>query len=290
MQRAPTFAVTAALTALFAVACTTNLQQHTAFGSAPVTPDPIEARVGDLVSFEVRPPVANGSNWMLECHGRARFADDPKASALEWTAQPRPLHMETIVSPWDPIPGHVRAAAQGWLWFGLRDHGESEALDRELPIRRVDYRDVAPVTFTSSFSIRPDQQKLSFTEREGRIVVTYLTPTDLGVPRAPSIDAMLVETAGKRVLYAEVKTDFGTIAKEKTGYEVTLSYPATVAAPVEVVVVGWVGHGSYFAPFTVDRLVVDPRGSGGGTGPGRADARPCIGGFAGLMTHPISRD
>ncbi len=248
------------------VACMTNVQQHSAFGTALVVPDAVDGHVGDVLRFELRPPVAAGTNWILECHGRTRFADDPLASAIEWTAESRPIHMETVVSPWDPIPGHVRAAARGWLWYGLLEHGESEALDRDLPIHRLEYKQIAPVTFSSVVSLRDTKGRMAFREQSGRVYVTYLTPVDFGVPMAPSVDAMLVETGGKRVLYAEVKTDFGTMPKEKTGFEVTLSYDARVPAPVEVVVVGWVGHGNYYAPFTVDRLLVD--------GPAASDASP----------------
>jgi hypothetical protein len=239
-------------------ACNTNIQQHAAFGRAPVMPDPVEARVGDVVPFEVRPPVKSGSYWSLECHGRARFAEDRKASSLDWYADVTPIHMEAVVSPWDPPPGGTRATSHRWLDYGLREHGESESLDRDLPVHRVDYKELAPVTFSSAFSVATPTQKLSFQVREGRVFVTYLTPVEAGTPIAPAIDTMLLETAGRTVLYAEVRTNFGQVPKEQVGYAVTLSYEArAVQGPVDAVVVEWVAHDAFQSPFSVERLTID---------------------------------
>jgi hypothetical protein len=240
------------------VSCVTNLQQHLAFDNASLLPDGVEAHVGELVRFEVRPPVAVGTRWFLECHGRTRFAAEPTSSALFWTAQSTPIVMETIQAPWDPAPGRDRASSRGWLWFGLLDHGENTAFDRELPNQRLPYRELAPVTFSSTFSSAPHQTPLTAHLYQGRVLVTYSTPTDFGLPRAPSVDAKLVETGGKNVLYAEVSTNFGDVPKQRLGYDVTLSYPVNAAGLVEVVLVSWVGHGTYYSAFNVDRFLVDP--------------------------------
>jgi hypothetical protein len=253
-----------AATALACTACVTGVQQHAAFGSAPIKPAEIEAHVGDLVGFAIEPPVMGGSRWMLECHGRARFKGDPTASALEWTATPQPIWMETVVSPWDPEPGKAPRRSRGWLWFGQIELGENEALDRDLPVHRLPYRNVAPVTFSSTFSPVQRPERLHAVLHEGRVYVTYATPIDYGIPRAPSVDAMLVESDGKRVLYAEVSTNFGEIPRDRIAYDVTLSYAANVPPPVEVVVVGWIGHGTYYGSFTVDRMNIDGTTLGSG--------------------------
>jgi hypothetical protein len=248
--------VTSVVALLAVAACVTNVQQQAAFGNAPVVPDPIPAHVGDIVRFDVRPPVAPNTWWSLQCHGRVRFADDPAASSMEWAAETRPIHMETIVSPWDPGPGKARAAARGWLWYGLREHGESEPLDKELPVQRLEFREIAPVTFGSTYTQAPGGPRISSSSRNGRVTVTYTTPVEPGVPSAPGINAMLLETGGKKILYAEVRTNFGALSKERLGYDVTLSYAESVGAPVEVIVVGWIGHGEYYGPFSVQKLVV----------------------------------
>jgi len=247
---------------LLCTACASDLQQQAAFGAAPVVPARIDAHVGDVVAFQVRPPVAEGSQWLLECHGRARFANAPTSSAIEWIATPEPIRMEAVQSPWDTPPERWRASSRAWLWYGLAEHGESQPLDRELPVRRLPFREIAPVTFASTFSIAPHPSKISARRERGRILVTYATPVEPGAPRAPTVDAMLLETDGKRMLYAEVTANFGQVnpsltPPEPIGYEVTLSYDGSVPSPIEVVVVGWIGHGSYYRAFTVDRMNLD---------------------------------
>jgi hypothetical protein len=65
---------------------------------------------------------------------------------------------------------------------------------------------------------------------------------------------MLLETQGREILYAEVRSDFGEAEQEPVGYEVTLSYDsARVRAPVEIVLVEWTGRGGYWKPFSVTR-------------------------------------
>jgi hypothetical protein len=242
--------------ALLSVGCPPNVQQEAGFRDTVLMPAHLERPVGDLVQFEVRPPVARGTQWILEAHGLARFAGgDP--TRLEWTAENKPILMESIVAPWnqteDPSRGRV-----GWLWFGVPE-GMTQPLDRDLPVRPLPYRDVTPVTTSATFSIeKRSDAPISFARVGDRIVVKYQTPIDLGAPYEPQVGAMLIETAGKKVLYAEVKTNFGQQAKERIGYDVSLSYAAaSVSGPVEVVVVEWIGHGEYHGAFDVHRLVVD---------------------------------
>jgi hypothetical protein len=170
--------------------------------------------------------------------------------------------METIVSPWDPGPGRARAAAKGWLWYGLREHGEMEPLDRELPIQRLEFREIAPVTFASTYTQAEGAPRLASSSKNGRVTVTYTTPVEAGAPNAPGVNAMLLETGGKKILYAEVRTNFGTASKERLGYDVTLSYAESAGAPVEVIVAGWIGHGDYYGPFSVTKMVVTGAASG----------------------------
>jgi hypothetical protein len=230
------------------------VQQQAGFKDAVVLPAQIERPVGDLVRFEVRPPVARGTHWILQSHGLARFTgDDP--THLEWTAENKAIVVESIVAPWNQTEDPSRGRA-GWLWFSVPE-GTSEPFDRDLPVRPLPYRDLAPVTTSAAFSLEKRDVLLSFARTGDRVVVKYMTPIDLGAPFEPHVGAMLIETAGKKVLYAEVKTNFGERAKERIGYGVTLSYPASVSGPVEVVVVEWIGHGLYQGAFEVHRLVVD---------------------------------
>ena len=257
--------------------CNTNIQQHAAFGRAPVVPEPIEAKVGDVVPFEVRPPVKAGSYWSLQCHGRARFAEDRKASSFDWYADVTPIHMEAVVSPWDPPPGGTRAASRWWLVYGLREHGETEALDRELPVHRVDYKELAPVTFSSAFSVVAPTAKLSSVERDGRVFVTYLTPVRARRAIAPRDRRDVAPNVGAHgvALRRRVRTNFGQVPKEQVGYAVTLSYEARAVQGTggRPMVVEWVAHGDYQSPFGVERLRRSIRRRGA---PGRDGAGPSV--------------
>ncbi|HEX4335435.1 MAG TPA: hypothetical protein VH062_05945 [Polyangiaceae bacterium] len=240
------------------VSCVSYLQEYVAFGKAPVHPSTVPAEVGDLVEFELRPPVPAGSRWSLQTRGRVRFADAPQASSLDWTATSRAIHLQTIVSPWDPATLGAPAARQ-WLTYGLRDEGESSQLDRDLPVQRAPFTTAGPVTYAATFALGGDTPTLGMADAGERVVFTYRTPADQGVPLAPKIDAMLVESGKRTILYAEVRMDFGEVARERVGYDVTLSYAkARAPGPVEVIVVGWTGHGEYWSPFTVTRY--PPRG------------------------------
>ena len=242
---------------LACTACgTTVMQQYAGFAAAPVVPDAIPAHVGDVVSFQVRPPVPSGSLWSLECHGRVRFADDPTGTSLEWTASPRAIRMEAVAAPWDPVTPVDRALARAWLTYALKEMGTSVALDRTLPLRLAPYREVAPVTVASTFAIHEHGPDISVAEKRGRVTVTYTTTADSGRPLAPSVRATLLETDGRKILYAEVITNFGAVAGERIGYDVGFSYAGSVAGPIEVVIAAWVGHGSYYGPFSVHRFTV----------------------------------
>jgi hypothetical protein len=241
------------------VACVSYLQEYVAFGNAPLSPAPRSAEVGDLVPFEVRPPVPAGSMWSLQIRQRVRFTDTPEATSRDWTASPTAIHLETMVSPWDPPVGREHSS-HDWLWYSLRDQGESNVLERDLPFRRVAYREIAPVTFAATFAPGAKEPELSVTERNGRIIATYRTPTEQGTPHAPRIDTMLLESGNRTILYAEVRSDFGNVAREPIGYDVTLSYDKSrVSAPAEILVVGWMGNGDYWKPFTVNRWPPGPK-------------------------------
>lgn len=236
-----------------ASSCVSYVQEYVAFGNATLEPSSVSAEVGDLVPFEIRPAVPPGSEWSLECHGRVRFAESPDASSLDWTANPHAVRLETVVSPWDPMPPGERSS-QKWLSYSLRDQGETAFVDRELPFHRVAYREIAPVTFASTYAIGGDAPTLTVNDRGERVVVTYRTAADKGVALAPRVDTMLLESGNRTILYAEVRTDFGIVPKEPMGYDVALSYAkARVTGPVEIIVVAWVGHGDYWKPFTVSR-------------------------------------
>lgn len=240
------------------VACVSALREYSAFGNAPLHPSLVSAEVGDLVPFEVRPAVPEGSQWSLLSNGRVRFADQPESSGLDWTASPRAVRLETIVSPWDPLPPSEHSS-RGWLNYSLRDEGETLVLDRELPFHRVAFREIAPVTFAAAFALGGDAPTLTVSDRGERVVATYRTPSDKGIPHAPRVDAMLLESGNRTILYAEVRTDFGTIPREMVGYDVTLSYAKMrVGGPVEIIVVGWIGHDAYWKPFTVTRFPEKP--------------------------------
>lgn len=246
-----TLAVGAALTLL--TGCPPNVQQQAGFSDASVEPAVIQRPVGDLVRFQVKPPVARGTHWLLEAHGFARFVG-PDTSHLEWIADKTPLTMEAVVAPWDPVENREKGG-QAWLWYSVPE-GEAQPLLRDLPVRPLPYKEIAPVTFAAGFSTAPRDPKLDVMQNAERVTVTYRTPAAPGTPFIPQLGAMLVETAGKRVLYGEVKTNFGEREKERVAYDVTFSYAASVPPPVEVVVVEWVNHGLYGDAFDVHRITV----------------------------------
>jgi hypothetical protein len=231
-----------------------NVQQQAGFARADIRPTAIPAKVGDIVQFSLLPPVSRGTEWDLETFNRARFPGDPPEEHLFWVAEHEPVHLEAIVAPWDPKTPEEQRQAQGWLWFALRDSGSTEPLRRPLPIRRAPYKELAPVAAASGFSIRDRAERLTYARANERHELVFKTTTDMGTPALPQVRSALVETEGKRILYAEIKVNFGEVRKETVSYETTLSYPLSVAGPVEVVVVEWVGHGTYFRPFQVYRV------------------------------------
>lgn len=235
-----------------------NVQQHAGFRRATLAPRGMEGSVGQLVTFDVLPPVAKGTRWSLDSHGLARFVGDDSGH-IDWVAGARPIKMESVVAPWGPNKDSP-SGGRGWLWFGMGDGAATEPLDLDLPVRPLPYREIAPVTYAAAFSLVPRKTRLSFEKTADRVKVTYRTPIESGMPYAPRIGAMLLETGGKKILYAEVKTNFGDRTKEPIGYDVTFSYSLSVGDAVEVVVVEWIGHGLYYGPFEIHRLVVETPG------------------------------
>src|SRR5262249_51533666 len=150
---------------------------------------------------------------------------------------------------WDPIkPG--AQTSRGWLWYSMREEGESSSFDHDLPIVRAEFKEIAPVTFSAVYSPGGEKPEITLGERLRRSEVKYRTPTLKGIPRAPTVDAKLVETDGRTILYAEVRANFGSVERERVGYEVTFSYDAArVHSAVEIVVVGWIGVEEYWKPF-----------------------------------------
>lgn len=253
------------LAALGCTGCPPNVQQQAAFRHSTVDPVAVARPVGDLVRFEVKPPVAQGTSWVLNAHGLARFVG-PDPSRLVWVAGPHAILMEGVVAPWDPTK---EQAGRGWLTFGMQE-GDSELLDVVLPVRPLPYREVSAVSYDSGFSLEPRTERLRIRRTPERVYVSFLTPVETGTAYAPLIGASLVETVGRRVLYAEVKTNFGEKGSEKIGHRITFSYPSTVPDPVEVVVVDWVGHGTYYEAFDLHRIEV----SGGAVEPQPSPAAP----------------
>jgi hypothetical protein len=233
-----------------------NIQQETAFGKTEMVPAQIPGKVGDVVRFQLRPAVVQGTEWDLETYNRVRFRGNPPSVSQFWVAEHTPIYLEAIVAPWEPATIRERTEAKGWLTFALRGAGESQPIDRPLPIKREPFKEIAPVYFKSVYSSVEKNPRLWFTRTAERNEVTFKTKNDSGVPQLPNVRTALVETANQKVLYAEVRSNFGEDAKETVGYETTLSYPLTVTGPVSVVVVEWVGHGAYAGAFEVFRLTV----------------------------------
>lgn len=238
--------------------CMSSLQDRAAFKKAEILPTKIQAAVGDVVTFEIRPPVREGTRWMLETYPPVRFARSEDRQFYDWVANGHPIHLEAIVGPWDVRMRGAESGRTSWLWFAANDEAEPEAFEEALPIQRLPYTEIAPVSASSAFDVGAREPRLaaSYSERAGRIYVTYKTPIDKGTPHLPGVYPILVETRGKRVLYAEVWTDFGQFPFERVGYRVTLSYSADVKGPIDVVLVEWTGHGDTAGPFDVHRLKI----------------------------------
>jgi len=263
------------LALLACTGCPTNIQQHAAFASAEIRPGKIPAAVGDVVRFEVIPDVPRGSEWLIDSHGRARFVIDQMMSHADWVAAGQAIPFEAIVSPWDPQDAYQREATRGWLWFGLKDSGANRSIDRDLPIDRLPFREIGAVTVTAAFSLAKREPRLSYQVVRDRMVVSFQTPISQGFPYAPRVKAMLLETGGKKRLYAEVWMNYGDQPKEPIGYEVTVSYPAaSITDPLELVVVEWLGHGWYYGPFEVHRTVIGGAAEPAAAGPAEASAPP----------------
>jgi hypothetical protein len=232
-----------------------NIQQEAGFTKTDVVPRQIPAKVGDLVRFELRPPVSQGTEWDLETYNRVRFSGNPPSVSQTWVAEHDPIHLEAMVPPWDPVTQKERVESKNWFTFALRNTGgESQSLNRPVPIHRAPFQQLAPVTVRSVYASKEKNPRLWFVRTAERNEVTFKTVNDMGVPQLPEVRAALVTTANQQVLYAEVHSNFGEERKETVGYETTFSYPLTVSGPVSVVVVEWVGHGAYAGAFEVFRL------------------------------------
>jgi hypothetical protein len=253
----PRLAGTFALCALFS-GCVSTLQDRAAFKRAEILPTKIQAGIGDVVTFELRPPVRQGTRWMLETYPPVRFARTDDRQFYDWVANGRPIHLEAIVGPWDVRMPGAESGRTSWLWFAANDEAEPEAFEVPLPIQRLPYQEIAPVSASTAFDVGSREPRLaaSYSERANRVYVTYKTAVDKGTPHLPGVYPILVETRGKKVLYTEVWTDFGQFPFERVGYRVTLSYSADVKGPIDVVLVEWTGHGETAGPFDLHRLTI----------------------------------
>lgn len=274
---------------LVVAGCVSSLQDRTAFKRADVLPAKIHAAIGDVVEFELRPPVREGTRWMLEAYPPVRFTRSEDRQLYDWVANGHPIHLEAVVGPWDVRIRGGDSGRTSWLWFSANDESDPEPLEMPLPIERAPYKELAPVTATSAFDVGSREPRLaaSYSERADRVYVTYRTPIEKGTPHLPGIYPMLLETNGKQILYTEVWTDFGQYPFERVGYRVTLSYSAAVKGTIEVVVVEWTGHGDTAGPFDVHRMTISglpsketpasgppPKGAPGATPSASAETPP----------------
>jgi hypothetical protein len=244
------------LGALLVTGCAPNsVQQQAGFARTEIRPAKPRAAVGEIVRFDLRPPVSRGTEWDLDIYNRVRFVGGDTSPHRFWVAEHEPIYLETIVAPWDGPEGE-RGTDTAWLWYALRDAGEKESINRPLPVAREPYTELAPVTFVSAVSPPTEEKapRLSYTRPSQRHEVRFKSTTDVGSPSLPKVRAALVQTGGKKILYAEIQVNFGEARKETLGYETTLSYGGGVEGAVDVVVVEWVGHGDYFGTFQVHRM------------------------------------
>lgn len=254
------FGVLAGVAILFGLvsACVSSLQDRAAFKKAEIVPAKIRAAVGDVVEFQVRPPVREGTRWMLETYPPVRFSREGDRQFYDWIANGHPIHLQAIIGPWDVRMRGAESGRLSWLWYAADDESEPEPYEEPLPVQRLPYREIAPVTASSAFDIGPREPRLSasYSEKADRVYVIYKTPVEKGSPTLPGVHPMLVETQGKKILYAEVWTDFGQVPTERVGYRVTLSYAGSIKGPIEVVLVEWTGHGESAGPFDVHRMTI----------------------------------
>lgn len=241
-----------------APACVSSLQDRAAFKKSEIVPAKIRAGIGDLVEFQLRPPVRDGTRWMLETYPPVRFSREGDRQFYDWVANGHPIHLQAIIGPWDVRMRGAESGRRSWLWFAANDESEPEPYEEPLPIQRLPYREIAPVTASAAFDVGTREPRLagSYSEKADRVYVTYKTPVEKGTPALPGVYPMLVESQGKKILYSEVWTDFGQFPFEKVGYLVTLSYAGSIKGPVEVVIVEWTGHGDTAGPFDVHRMTI----------------------------------
>lgn len=238
--------------------CVSSLQDRTAFKRAEILPTKIQAAIGDVVQFELRPPVREGTRWMLETYPPVRFTRSDDQQFYDWVANGHPIHLEAVVGPWQVRMRGAESGRTSWLWFAANDEADPEPYEQALPIQVLPYKELGPVTASSAFDVGSREPRLaaSYSERADRVYITYKTPIEKGTPRLPGVYPILVETRGKKVLYAEVWTDFGEYPFERVGHRVLLSYSGAIKGPLEVVIVEWTGHGESAGPFDIHRLLI----------------------------------
>jgi hypothetical protein len=277
-------AVLAGVAILFGLlsACVSTLQDRAAFKKAEVFPPKIRAGIGDVIDFQVRPPVREGTRWMLETYPPVRFAREGDRQFYDWVANGRPIQLQAIIGPWDVRMRGAESGRRSWLWFAANDEADPEPYEEALPIQRLPYREIAPVTASSAFDVGAREPRLaaSYSEKADRVYVVYKTPVEKGTPALPGVYPMLVESQGKKILYTEVWVDFGQFPFERVGYRVTLSYAGSIRGPVEVVVVEWTGHGESAGPFDVHRMTISGLS-------GSSDAKPKPAAPPGSATPPV---
>jgi hypothetical protein len=260
-------------------ACVSTLQDRAAFKRAEIFPEKIRAGIGDVVTFELRPPVREGTRWMLETYPPVRFSRTGDRQFYDWVANGHPIHLEAIIAPWDVRVRGADSGRSSWLWFASNDESDPEPYETPLPIQRLAYKEIGPVTASSAFDNGPREPRLaaSYSEKADRIYVTYKTPVEKGTPHQPGVYPMLLESQGKKILYAEVWTDFGQLPVEPVGYRITLSYAGAIKGPIEVVLVEWTGHGETAGPFEVHRMPISGLGSGSHPAPPAGSGAPPAG-------------
>jgi len=255
--------------------CVSTLQDRAAFKRAEILPAKIPAAIGDVIQFEIRPPVREGTRWMLETYPPVRFTRSDDKQFYDWVANGHPIHLEAVIGPWDVRMRGSESGRASWLWFAANDESDPEPYEVPLPIQRLPYRELGPVTATAAYDVGSREPRLtaSYSERADRVYVTYKTPIEKGTPRLPGVYPILVETRGKKILYVEVWTDFGEYPFERVGYRVLLSYSGAIKGPIDVVLVEWTGHGESAGPFDIHRMVISGLPSSSDT-PSKGGAAP----------------
>src|SRR5689334_21625189 len=117
---------------LMAAGCVSSLQDRSAFKRAEILPAKINAAIGDVIQFELRPPVREGTRWMLEAYPPVRFARTDDKQFYDWVSNGHPIHLEAVVSPWDIRMRGAESGRTSWLWFSANDESEPEPYEEAL--------------------------------------------------------------------------------------------------------------------------------------------------------------